>query len=71
MDTMVIPTIVQKGLVYKKEAAVNWCNECGTVLANEQVIDGKCWRCDSVVEKNTYLNGSSKLQIMLMCCLKI
>ena len=41
----------KKGLVYKKEAAVNWCNECGTVLANEQVIDGKCWRCDSVVEK--------------------
>lgn len=43
--------LYQKGLVYKKEAAVNWCNECGTVLANEQVIDGKCWRCDSVVEK--------------------
>lgn len=41
----------KKGLAYKKEAAVNWCNECGTVLANEQVIDGKCWRCDSVVEK--------------------
>lgn len=43
--------LYKKGLVYKKEAAVNWCNECGTVLANEQVIDGKCWRCDSVVEK--------------------
>lgn len=43
--------LYKKGLVYKKEAAVNWCNECGTVLANEQVIAGKCWRCDSVVEK--------------------
>ena len=41
----------KKGLAYKKEAAVNWCNKCATVLANEQVIDGKCWRCDEVVEK--------------------
>ena len=41
----------KKGLAYKKEAAVNWCEKCGTVLANEQVIDGKCWRCDSIVEK--------------------
>ncbi len=43
--------LYKKGLAYKKEAAVNWCDECGTVLANEQVIDGKCWRCDHVVEK--------------------
>ena len=43
--------LYKKGLAYKKEAAVNWCEECGTVLANEQVIDGKCWRCDNVVEK--------------------
>lgn len=43
--------LYKKGLAYKKEAAVNWCEECGTVLANEQVIDGKCWRCNSVVEK--------------------
>lgn len=41
----------KKGLAYKKEAAVNWCNNCSTVLANEQVIDGKCWRCDGQVEK--------------------
>ena len=39
------------GLAYKKKASVNWCNECNTVLANEQVIDGCCWRCDSVVVK--------------------
>lgn len=43
--------LYKKGLAYKKEAAVNWCDKCATVLANEQVIDGKCWRCDSVVEK--------------------
>jgi len=43
--------LYKKGLAYKKEAAVNWCETCGTVLANEQVIDGKCWRCDNVVEK--------------------
>lgn len=41
----------KNGLAVKKKSAVNWCNTCNTVLANEQVIDGKCWRCDSVVEK--------------------
>ena len=35
---------LEKGLVYRKEAPVNWCPECNTVLANEQVHDGKCWR---------------------------
>ncbi len=35
----------EKGLAYKKEAPVNWCEKCQTVLANEQVDDGKCWRC--------------------------
>ena len=34
----------EKGLVYRKSAAVNWCKDCGTVLANEQVHDGACWR---------------------------
>lgn len=41
----------EKGLAYKKKAAVNWCQSCTTVLANEQVIDGKCWRCDNDVTK--------------------
>lgn len=42
----------EKKLAYRKNAVVNWCNSCGTVLANEQVIDGKCWRChDDVAEK--------------------
>ncbi len=39
----------EKGLAYKKKALVNWCEHCGTVLANEQVIDGKCWRCHNNV----------------------
>ncbi|SHI36846.1 leucine--tRNA ligase [Propionispora hippei] len=41
----------KRGLAYKKKATVNWCNDCNTVLANEQVIDGHCWRCDAVVVK--------------------
>jgi leucyl-tRNA synthetase len=39
----------KKGLAYKKSSFVNWCPSCETVLANEQVIDGSCWRCDSAV----------------------
>ena len=41
----------KRGLAVKKESAVNWCDTCNTVLANEQVIDGKCWRCDHDVVK--------------------
>lgn len=41
----------KRGLAVKKESAVNWCHTCNTVLANEQVIDGKCWRCDHEVVK--------------------
>jgi len=41
----------RKGLVYKKNSFVNWCPKCETVLANEQVEDGCCWRCDSGVEQ--------------------
>jgi len=43
--------LYEKGLVYKKTSAVNWCPEDETVLANEQVIDGCCWRCDTPVER--------------------
>jgi len=39
----------KKGLAYKRSSFVNWCPSCETVLANEQVIDGACWRCDSAV----------------------
>lgn len=43
--------LYEKGLVYKKISAVNWCPQDKTVLANEQVIDGCCWRCDTKVER--------------------
>ena len=43
--------LYEKGLVYKKMSNVNWCPNDATVLANEQVEDGRCWRCDSLVER--------------------
>jgi len=39
----------EKGIVYQKNTTVNWCHSCQTVLANEQVINGTCWRCDEAV----------------------
>ncbi len=43
--------LYEKGLVYRKTAPVNWCPNDQTVLANEQVIEGRCWRCDHEVER--------------------
>ncbi|MDU1054906.1 leucine--tRNA ligase [Clostridium baratii] len=43
--------LYEKGLAYRKQAPVNWCPSCNTVLANEQVVDGLCERCDSEVTK--------------------
>ena len=43
--------MLERGLVYRKKAPQNWCPSCHTVLANEQVVDGLCWRCDSKVEQ--------------------
>jgi len=43
--------LMEKGIAYKKTAPVNWCPVDQTVLANEQVIDGRCWRCDTEVER--------------------
>src|SRR5688572_9047641 len=40
----------EKGLAYRRRSSVNWCPSCNTVLANEQVVDGGCWRCGTVVE---------------------
>ncbi len=41
----------KRGLVERRNSPVNWCPECATVLANEQVIEGRCWRCHSEVQK--------------------
>jgi leucyl-tRNA synthetase len=43
--------LFEKGLAYRKDSAVNWCPDCQTVLANEQVVAGLCERCDSAVTK--------------------
>lgn len=43
--------LYQRGLAYRKKSWVNWCPQCQTVLANEQVINGRCWRCDALVEQ--------------------
>lgn len=43
--------LYEKGLAYRKSSFVNWCPSCATVLANEQVIDGTCWRCETQVEQ--------------------
>jgi len=43
-DQWIFSKLYEKGLAYKKKALVNWCKECNTVLANEQVVHGKCWR---------------------------
>lgn len=45
--------LYKHGLAYKKKAGVNWCPSCATVLANEQVINGACERCETLVEKKT------------------
>ncbi|OIP63359.1 MAG: leucine--tRNA ligase [Nitrospirae bacterium CG2_30_53_67] len=48
-EQLVFLKMYEKGLVYRKESSVNWCSSCRTVLANEQVEGGRCWRCDSDV----------------------
>jgi leucyl-tRNA synthetase len=42
--------MLERELAYRKRSTVNWCPSCNTVLANEQVVDGACWRCGSIVE---------------------
>ncbi len=50
-EQMFFLKFLEKGLAYRKKAPQNWCPTCNTVLANEQVIEGQCWRCDSMVEQ--------------------
>ena len=51
----------ERGLAYKRETPVNWCPNDQTVLANEQVVDGKCWRCSYVVERRNLLQWNFKI----------
>ena len=48
-EQLIFLDMLERGLAYKKNSSVNWCPKCKTVLANEQVEDGCCWRCDDVV----------------------
>jgi leucyl-tRNA synthetase len=50
-EQLIFLKMLEKGLAYKKSAAVNWCPKCETVLANEQVEDECCWRCENRVEQ--------------------
>ncbi|MCI0546425.1 MAG: leucine--tRNA ligase [Candidatus Rokubacteria bacterium] len=49
-EQLIFLRMFERGLAYKKRSRVNWCPSCQTVLANEQVESGRCWRCDSEVE---------------------
>jgi leucyl-tRNA synthetase len=48
-EQLIFIKMLERGLAYRKRSTVNWCPSCQTVLANEQVEDGRCWRCDSEV----------------------
>jgi len=48
-EQLIFLEMLEKGLIYQKVTTVNWCESCQTVLANEQVIEGCCWRCDEPV----------------------
>lgn len=61
----------KRGLAYKKKSAVNWCPDCMTVLANEQVVNGACERCGAQVGKKNWHSGFSRLPTMQTDCLKI
>ena len=63
--------LYKKGLAYRKKAPVNWCPKDQTVLANEQVHDGKCERCGTEVFQKIFLNGFLKLPITLKSCCKV
>ncbi|MFQ5597302.1 MAG: leucine--tRNA ligase [Nitrospiria bacterium] len=62
----------EQGLAYRKEATVNWCPACKTVLANEQVVDGVCWRCESpVVQKSLkqwFFRTTAYVEELLLGC---
>jgi leucyl-tRNA synthetase len=54
-DQWIFLKMLESGLAYQKESLVNWCPECKTVLANEQVVDGKCWRHEKTSVESKYL----------------
>ncbi|MFQ5901571.1 MAG: leucine--tRNA ligase, partial [Thermodesulfobacteriota bacterium] len=67
--------LYEQGLAYKKYSLVNWCEQCQTVLANEQVEGGKCWRCDKEVGTKELSQWFFKItayaEELLECCDKL
>ena len=61
--------LLERGLAYKKKAFVNWCPSCNTTLANEQVIEGKCERCESVVSQKDLEQWFFKITDYAKCLL--
>jgi leucyl-tRNA synthetase len=61
--------IYKRGLAYRKKAPVNWCPNCLTVLANEEIEDGKCWRCGSEVTKRDLMQWFFKITDYADCLL--
>lgn len=55
-DQWIFLKMLERGLAYKKKSSVNWCPECKSVLANEQVVNGKCWRHDDTDVEVKHLN---------------
>ncbi|PID73703.1 MAG: leucine--tRNA ligase [Desulfobacterales bacterium] len=67
--------MVEKGLAYRKESFVNWCDTCLTVLANEQVEQGLCWRCGEAVRQKKlwqwFFRITEYAEDLLACCEKL
>lgn len=74
-EQMIFIKLWERGLAYKKKSVVNWCPSCETVLANEQVEDGKCWRCSSSVHpkelEQWFLKITDYAEELLDCTYKL
>ena len=60
----------ERGLAYKKASSVNWCPDCETTLANEEVLNGHCWRCKTAVVQKTWSSGAKRSRSMAETFLK-
>ena len=60
--------MLEKGIAFRSKQRVNWCGPCGTVLANEQVVDGGCWRCSRWSSSATSRPGASVSPTMRRSC---
>ena len=71
-EQLVFIRMLERGLAYRKRSIVNWCPSCQTVLANEQVESGRCWRCESEVTKRDidgwYFKITAYADELLDCC---